>query len=118
MKIIKSLILFILIMSHCTVFSKSVTANDSIKMDSTYVKYFLKDLNNLTLGSTNSWDTTAVLASYYDGLDYPYRIYQTLSNSGLAHKDINFTYPHKLGFNLELPAFSSYLHDHDNVVFL
>ena len=117
MKIIKSLILFILIISHCAVFSKSVSANDSIKMDSTYVKYFLKDLNNLTLGSTNSWDTTTILTSYYDRLDDPYRIYQTLSNSGLAHKDINFTYPCKLGFDLEIPAFSSYLHNYDNIIF-
>ena len=102
-------------MSHCTVFSKSVSANDSIEMDSTYVKYFLKDLNNLTLGSINSWDTTTILTSYYDKLDDPYRIYQTLSNSGLAHKDISFTYPYKLGFDLEIPVFSSYLHNQDNI---
>ena len=104
-------------MSHCTVFSKSVSANDSIEMDSTYVKYFLKDLNNLTLGSINSWDTTTILTSYYDKLDNPYRIYQTLSNSGLAHKDISFTYPYKLGFDLEIPVFSSYLHNQDNIEF-
>ncbi len=104
-------------MSHNIVLSKSLTNSDSIQMDSTYVKYFRKDLNNLTLGLTNSWDTTTLLTSYYDGLDDPYRIYQTLSNSGLAHKDINFTYSYKLGFELEVPAFSSYLHNLDNMVF-
>lgn len=107
MKIIKIVILFIFIISHQVVNSKSLfTVADSTKTDSTYVKYFVKDFNNLTLGYTNSWDTTTLLASFYDKLDHPYKIYQTLSNSGLSHKDINFTYPCKLGFNSETTAFS------------
>ena len=118
MKIIKTLILFILIISHFTVKSEAlILVNDSIKMDSTYVKYFVKDFNNLTLGNTTSWDTTTLLSSYYDRLDNPYRIYQTLSNSGLAHKDIIFNIPCNLGFNSELKAFSSYLHNTNNIKF-
>ena len=118
MKIVRIIILFIIILSHYTVTSKSLsTANDTIAMDSTCVRYFTKDFNNLTLGNTSIWDTTTLLTSFYDRLDNPYKIYQTLNNSGLAHKDINFTTPYKLGFNSELPAFSSYLHTLDNIKF-
>lgn len=118
MKIVRIIILFIIILSHYTVTSKSLsTANDTIVMDSTCVRYFTKDFNNLTLGNTSIWDTTTLLTSFYDLLDNPYKIYQTLNNSGLAHKDINFTTPYKLGFNSELPAFSSYLHTLDNIKF-
>ena len=119
MKIIKSLILlFIIIISQHAVMSKSlITANDSIHIDSTQVKYFLKDFNDLTLGYTNVWDTTIIRASRLDKLDNPYTIYQTLSNSGLAHKDLNFNYPYRLGFNLEVPSFSYYLHNVDNIKF-
>ena len=85
--------------------------------DSTNVKYFTQNLNNLTLGSIYTWDTTTLLTSFYDRLEDPYKIYQTLSNSGLAHKDINFTFPCKLGFNTEHPSFSSYLHTLDNIKF-
>ena len=118
MKLIKIIILFIFIVSHNVVTSKSlVTTLDSIQTDSTYVKYFVKDFNNLTLGHTNSLDTTTLLTSFYDKIDNPHKIYQTLSNSGLAHKDINFIYPYKLGFNTELTAFNKYLHNIDNIKF-
>lgn len=118
MKIVRIIILFIIILSHYTVTSKSLsTANGTIVMDSTCVRYFTKDFNNLTLGNTSIWDTTTLLTSFYDRLDNPYKIYQTLNNSGLAHKDINFTTPYKLGFNSEFPAFSSYLHTLDNIKF-
>lgn len=118
MKIIKTLILFIFIQIYSLGISNpSCAANNSVQMDSTNVKYFVKNLNDLTLGIINSWDTTTIQTSFYDKLDNPYKIYQTLSNSGLAHKDINFTFPYKLGFNSELTAFSSYLHYVDNIKF-
>lgn len=119
MKIIKVIILFIIILCHCSMaVSKSTnTPKDSMITDSTNVKYFTQNLNNLTLGSIYTWDTTTLLTSFYDRLEDPYKIYQTLSNSGLAHKDINFTFPCKLGFNTEHPSFSSYLHTLDNIKF-
>ncbi|MBO5738521.1 MAG: hypothetical protein J6U85_05510 [Bacteroidales bacterium] len=117
MKIIKYLILFILIIGHFVVKSETVYENDSIRLDSTNVKYFVKDFNNLTLGNDVFWDTTTLLSSIYNSLENPYKIYQTLSNSGLAHKDINFTIPYNLGFNSELQAFSSYLHNINNIKF-
>lgn len=118
MKIIKIIILLIIVLNYGTIMSKSLNpVNDSTIMDSTCVKYFTNDFNNLTLGHTKILDTTTLITSYYDKLDNPYKIYQTLSNSGLAHKDINFIYPYNLGFNSEIPAFQSYLHTADNIKF-
>lgn len=94
-----------------------ITTNDSTHIDSTYVEYFVSDFNNLALGITNTWDTTTLLASYLDKLDTPYKIYQTLSNSSLAHKEINFTIPSNIGFKSEIDAFSSYLHNVNNIKF-
>lgn len=118
MKIFKTVILLVFIVFHYAATSKSlISDNDSIQVDSTHVRYFLNDFNKLTLGSTHSLDTTTLLTSYYDKLDNPYTIYQTLSNSGLAHKDLSFIFPYKLGFNLDVPAFSSYIHNEDNIKF-
>ena len=117
MKIIKTFILFILIFIHTAVFSKIFIAGNDVQIDSTTVKYFIKDFNNLTLGNVYSWDTTTLLASNVDKLDNPYKIYQTLSNTGYPHKDINFLYTYNIGFNSEPTALSSYLHNVNNIKF-
>ncbi len=119
MKAIKSIIIFIfLIASHYTVISKEIiTENEPAEVNSTYIEYFYKDLNNLTLGNIYSYDTTTILTSYYDLLDNPYFLYQTLSNSGLAHKKIDFFYPISLGFNSKLSAFESNIRTGDDIIF-
>ena len=118
MKIIRVLISFVIISCHFSIFSKTlVNRNDSIKIDSTYVEYFLKEINNLTLGDAYSLDTSTLLTSYYDKLHNPYSIYQTLSNSGLAHKSLEFSYPITLGFNSEAYSFSAYTHNENNIKF-
>lgn len=118
MKAIKSIIIFILIISHYTVISKEIiTENEPAEVDSTYIEYFYKSLNNLTLGNIYSYDTATILTSYYDILDNPYSLYQTLSNSGLAHKKIDFFYPISLGFNSKLSAFESNIRTGDDIIF-
>lgn len=106
-------------MCHFSMISKSmvILENDSIKTDSTQVYFFYKNLNNITLGNISTYDTTTLLASYYEPLEKPYSIYQTLSNSGLAHKSISFLYPISLGFNSELASFSSYIKNYDNTIY-
>ena len=89
MKKIKYILLFLFIMCHISMISAStIIENDSLKIDSTQVKYFYKNFNNLTLGDFSTYDTTTLLSSFYEPLEKPYSIYQTLSNSGLAHKNI------------------------------
>lgn len=118
MKKIKYILLFLFIMCHISMISAStIIENDSLKIDSTQVKYFYKNFNNLTLGDFSTYDTTTLLSSFYEPLEKPYSIYQTLSNSGLAHKNISFSYPISLGFNSELSSFSSYIKTTENTIY-
>lgn len=118
MKFIKIFFLFLFISSFQTaICSKFCPVNNVVQNDSTNIKFFTCNFNNLTLGNVSYLDTTVILTSYYDKLDNPYKIYQTLSNSGLAHKDINFDVPYNIGFKSELSAFSSYLQKIDNIKF-
>ena len=118
MKKIKGILLLLLIFCHFSLVSKTIIEKDNpTKIDSTLVKYFYNNFNNYNLGDLILHDTTTLLSSFYEPLDKPYTLYQTLSNSGLAHKNINFFYPTKLGFNSELSSFSSYIKDVDNTLY-
>lgn len=118
MKKLRFVVLTLLFICHISVTSKSFEIeNDSIAIDSTLVKFFTNNLNNLTLGDVKTYDTTTLLASYYEPLEKPFTIYQTLSNSGLANKNISFFYPVDLGFNLKTPAFESYLRNSNNIIY-
>lgn len=98
--------------------SKSISYNnDTLNIDSTYVRYFNQKLENLTLGNIYSWDTTTIMASYYEPLEKAFSTYQTLSNSGMANKNMSFSYPINLGFNTEVNSFSSYIMNGDNITF-
>lgn len=118
MKILRLLISFILFFCHYTMTSKSISYNnDTLNIDSTYVRYFNQKLENLTLGNIYSWDTTTIMASYYEPLEKAFSTYQTLSNSGMANKNMSFSYPINLGFNTEVNSFSSYIMNGDNITF-
>ena len=94
----KYLQLSLVLLCHLSMTAESfVTATDTIKIDSTFVRYFYEDLNKYTLGNISDYDTTTLLTSYYEPLETPYSIYQTLSNSGHAHKNISFSYPRNIG---------------------
>lgn len=108
MKIIKYLILFIFITKCYLSFSTEI--------DSTRIYFFRNDFNNLTLGNIYSLDSVAKITSHYDKLDQQFKSFQTLSNSGLAHKDIAFSYFPKNTFSNSLPlAFNLYLHSVDKI---
>lgn len=118
MKQFKYIFLSLFILCHLQATSKShIIENDSSEIDSTLVKYFTNNLNNLTLGNISTFDTTTLLASYYEPLEKPYTLFQTLNNSGLAHKQIDFFYPISLGFNTEPASFESYVKNKNNIVF-
>lgn len=118
MKKIKLLILSFFILSHCILTAEVLShKNDSVTIDSTYVRYFYQNFENYTFGDIYELDTTTLTASYYDALDKPYTLYQTLSNSGMAHKQLDFFYPTQLGFSHELSSFSSYIRKGDNIIY-
>ena len=108
MKIIKYLILFIFITKCYITFSSEI--------DSTKIYFFKNDFNNLTLGDTYSFDSAALISSHYDILDQQFNLFQTLSNSGLAHKNNTFFY-HKNNtiINSYLLSFNQYLHSVDKI---
>lgn len=116
MKIIKCIILILFVIC-----SNKLLANrqaiDSTSVDSTFVQYFYNNFDNYSLGKISNYDTTTLLASYNSPLDKKYTIYQTLSNSGLASKNITHSYPFNLGFNSELETFSSNIRTAKDILF-
>ena len=108
MKIIKILILFIFITKCYISFSSEI--------DSTKIYFFKKDFNNLTLGDIYSYDSAAFVSSHYDILEQQFKLYQTLSNSGLAHKNITFSYHRNNTLtNSYLLFFNQYLHSVEKI---
>ena len=108
MKIIKIIILFIFITKCYISFSSEI--------DSTKIYFFKKDFNNLTLGDIYSYDSAAFVSSHYDILEQQFKLYQTLSNSGLAHKNITFSYHRNNTLtNSYLLFFNQYLHSVEKI---
>lgn len=118
MKYLKLFILTLFLICHFSITGANIISeNDSIKVDSTLVKHFYNNFNNLTLGNIKSNDTSTILTSFYDPIDKAFSLYQTLSNTGLAHKNLELSYPFLVGFNSELKAFSSYIKTGNDIVF-
>ena len=92
-------------------------SNDSISADSTLVKYFYRSLDNQQLGDVKVWDTTTLLASFYDPTNPLYEYYQELSNSGHAHKNLEFSFPTSIGFNNRLAAYDKFLINKDKILY-
>lgn len=91
--------------------------NDTIKVDSTLVRYFYDKIENQQLGDTKVWDTTTLGSTFYDSADPQFESYHTLSNSGHAHENLEFSFPTSLGFNDKLPAFNQYLQTKENIFY-
>ena len=117
MKNARIIILILFVISNLKLLSNVLITSDTIKVDSTHVKYFYNNFNNYTLGNIEEIDTTTLLTSYYSPLDKKYSLYQTLSNSGLANRNISLSYPFKLGFNTELESFSQNIRTADDIIF-
>ena len=115
MKCFKIILSFLILLCQYSLASKQLFAQSIFSHDSTHVDFFYMNYENLDLGKIYSLDTTTLLSSYSEPLDQSYEIFQTLSNSGLAHKNLSFIYTSKLGFNTELPSFISYIHNNENI---
>lgn len=83
--------------------------NDSTRVDSTLVRFFYDKLDNQQLGDIKIWDTTTLLASFYDPTYPLYDYYQELSNSGHAHKNFEFHFPTSIGFNNNLISYDKFI---------
>lgn len=83
--------------------------NDSTRVDSTLVRYFYNSLENQQLGDIKVWDTTTLSASFYDPTNPLFEYYQELSNSGHAHKNLEFAFPTSIGFNNDLVSYDKFI---------
>ena len=97
--------------------SSSYHENDTVRMDSTLVRYFYDKIENQQLGNINVWDTTTLGSTFYDSADPQFQSFHTLSNSGHAHENLEFSFPTSLGFNDKLPAFSQYLKSKEDIFY-
>jgi len=94
-----------------------IHVNDSTRIDSTFVKYYYDNIENLQLGAVKVWDTTTLSASFYDPTNPLYEYYQELSNSGHAHKNLEFSFPAQIGFNDRLASYDKFIIIKDKVVY-
>lgn len=94
-----------------------IHVNDSTRIDSTFVKYYYDNIENLQLGAVKVWDTTTLSASFYDPTNPLYEYYQELSNSGHAHKNLEFSFPAQIGFNDRLASYDKFIITKDKVVY-
>ncbi|MDR0970124.1 MAG: putative porin [Lentimicrobiaceae bacterium] len=85
--------------------------------DSTQVTYFTESFSNLMLGRMQYIDTALLLASYFDPLDKPFSIYQTLSNAGTAYQPLELQTENPLGFDMQFASFKNYLKSKNNIRF-
>ena len=122
----KWLFLFITLITSFLGFSQSPTQDSIVPKkqtvkslpptDSTFVTYINFHLDSVFLNSSKVIDTTTFRANTFEVLEQENTIYSTLSNTGLAHKSIRFSYLQQVGFDMSLPAFSAYLHNERNMI--
>ena len=91
--------------------------NDSINVDSTFVKYFYDRLENKQLGIVKIWDTTTLSASFYDPTNQLMEYHQELSNTGHAHKNMEFSFPTRIGFNDRLESYEKFIMTKDKMMY-
>ena len=92
-------------------------SNDTIHVDSTLVKYFFQNLDNQQLGNLHNWDTTTFSTSFYDQTNPPFEYYQELSNSGHAHKNLEFSFPTSIGFNDKLASYDKFIITKEKIIY-
>ena len=118
-KIIKIILLIIgVISSHFSMVASTLFHdNDTIRIDSTLVKYFYDNIDNQRLGDIKIWDTTTFSASFYDPTNPPFEYYQELSNSGHAHKNFELSFPTSIGFNNNLASYDKFIINKDKILY-
>ena len=102
--LVKKLLTIVWVLLFC---ATSIAQTRSV--DSTLVTYYPFCLDSLSLSSPKTLDTVTFHANEFDPIGTHQALYSTLSNIGLAHKAMRFQTPSKIGFDLELPAFSQYI---------
>lgn len=98
--------------SDSTIISRDSTR---VKPDSTSVYYFTGSLDSLKSGNLTYVDTTLTYFNQYDPIERRNRMYNTLSNVGLASYNRVFTPPVSVGYVIKSRVFAPYMHYNDQV---
>ena len=87
----------------------------SLGIDSTNIYYFTGSLDSLKSRNLRTLDTSTLYFHQYDPL-YKYNgIYSTLSNIGLAHKNLIFSPTTEVGYDMQINGFRKYLYNNSKV---
>ena len=73
------------------------------------VSFYPSHFDSITLTRPIYLDTSTFHANEFDPLSKELTLYSTLSNIGMAHKSMRFRHPGLVGFDLDVPAFASYI---------
>lgn len=98
--------------SDSTIVSGDTT---KVKPDTTSVYYFTGSLDSLKAGKLTYVDTTLTLFNQYDPIAKGNRMFNTLSNIGLASYNRVFTPSVSVGYMTKSRAFAPYMHYNDQV---
>lgn len=85
-------------------------------VDSTFVTYNHFSFDSIFLNASKVIDTMTFHASNHEILERGNTVFSTLSNTGLAHKSMRFSYLKQIGFDMSLPAFSVYMQNQRNMI--
>ncbi len=88
----------------------------ALPVDSTFVTINHFSFDSISLNANKVIDTLTFHASNHETLEKGSTIFNTLSNTGLAHKSMRFCNLSLFGFDMSLPAFSAYLQDERSMV--
>ena len=102
--------------SQDSIAPKKPSPTPSLPIDSTFVTYNAYAFDSIFLNASKVVDTTTFHAAQYDYLQQAPTIYNTLSNTGMAHKSMRFNYLHRTGFDMTLPAFSALMQNENNML--
>ena len=86
-----------------------------IGIDSTNIYYFSGTFDSLKSGSLKTIDTSTQYFHQSDPLFKHNGIYSTLSNIGLAHKNLLFSPTNSIGYFMENQSFPKYIYTNDKV---
>lgn len=87
-----------------------LTAKDSLQ-----VTFFTSTIDSLKFGQIHFIDTSITFIHQYDPLQYQNKLYATLTNIGLAHKNQVFTPALSTGYSLKNVSFEEYITDNNEV---
>ncbi len=102
--------------SQESIVSQKPRPTPALPIDSTFVTYNHFSFDSIFLNTNKVIDTLTFHASNHEILERCNTVFSTLSNTGLAHKSMRFNYLKQIGFDMNLPAFSTYLQNEQNLV--